>query len=280
MIDHDKNVGSVLDKIDQLGLANDTIVFYSTDNGPHMNSWPDAAMTPFRNEKNSNWEGAFRVPAMVRWPGKIKPGSVSNEIMSHLDWMPTLLAAAGMPDIKEKLLTGYKAGDMTCRRAPRQHDGRTPGSDVAEVICASPVYLKKFGKPKSPEHLDGHEAIEFYSTARRGVFPLEFIIAGKAREIALPSREMVEGAETMVTLARLGFGIIQVPRYHVARDIEEGRLVQILDAWRPSPMPISVLYPENRQLYPRSASSSIGSRPSFAARNEGGLARHDLKFHG
>ena len=84
----------------------------------------------------------------------------------------------------------------------------------------------------------------------------------------------------MVTLARLGFGIIQGPRYHVARDIEEGRLVQILDAWRPSPMPISVLYPENRQLYPRSASSSIGSRPSFAARNEGGLARHDLKFHG
>ena len=93
MIDHDRNVGTVLQKIDELGLANDTIVFYSTDNGPHMNTWPDGAMTPFRNEKNSNWEGAFRVPAMVRWPGKIKPGSVSNEIMSHLDWAPTLLAA-------------------------------------------------------------------------------------------------------------------------------------------------------------------------------------------
>ncbi len=113
MIDHDKNVGTVLQKIDQLGLANDTIVFYSTDNGPHMNTWPDGAMTPFRNEKNSNWEGAFRVPAMVRWPGKIKPGSVSNEIMSHLDWAPTLLAAAGMPDVKEKLLAGYKVADMT-----------------------------------------------------------------------------------------------------------------------------------------------------------------------
>jgi len=113
MIDHDKNVGTVLQKLDELGLANDTIVFYSTDNGPHMNTWPDGAMTPFRNEKNSNWEGAFRVPAMVRWPGHIKPGSVSNEIMSHLDWAPTLLAAAGMPDIKEKLLAGYKAGDMT-----------------------------------------------------------------------------------------------------------------------------------------------------------------------
>jgi arylsulfatase A-like enzyme len=113
MIDHDKNVGTVLQKIDALGLANDTIVFYSTDNGPHMNTWPDGAMTPFRNEKNSNWEGAFRVPAMVRWPGKIKPGSVSNEIMSHLDWTPTLLAAAGMPDIKDKLLAGYRIGDMT-----------------------------------------------------------------------------------------------------------------------------------------------------------------------
>ena len=113
MIDHDKNAGTVLQKIDQLGLADDTIVFYSTDNGPHMNSWPDAAMTPFRNEKNSNWEGAYRVPAMVRWPGKIKPGGVSNDIMSHLDWLPTLLAAAGMADIKEKLLGGYKAGEMT-----------------------------------------------------------------------------------------------------------------------------------------------------------------------
>ncbi len=92
MIDHDKNVGTVLDKLKDLGIEDNTFVMYSTDNGPHMNSWPDAAMTPFRNEKNSNWEGAYRVPAMVRWPGKIKPGSVSNEIVSHLDWMPTLLA--------------------------------------------------------------------------------------------------------------------------------------------------------------------------------------------
>lgn len=113
MIDHDKNVGTVLQKIKDLGIEDQTIVFYSTDNGPHMNSWPDAAMTPFRNEKNSNWEGAYRVPAMVRWPGKIKPGSVSNEIVSHLDWMPTLLAAAGVPDVKEKLLKGYKIGKST-----------------------------------------------------------------------------------------------------------------------------------------------------------------------
>jgi len=113
MIDHDKNVGTVLAKLDQLGLANDTIVMYGTDNGPHMNSWPDAGMTPFRNEKNSNWEGAYRVPAMVRWPGHIKPGAVSNEIVSHLDWMPTLVAAAGDPDITTKLLKGYKVGNTT-----------------------------------------------------------------------------------------------------------------------------------------------------------------------
>lgn len=110
MIDHDQNVGQILDALDELGLADNTIVFYSTDNGPHMNAWPDAAMTPFRNEKNSGWEGAFRIPAMVRWPGHFKPGTVSNDIMSHLDWMPTLLAAAGAPEVKDKLLTGYKAG--------------------------------------------------------------------------------------------------------------------------------------------------------------------------
>ena len=113
MIEHDKNVGTVLDKLDELGMADNTIVMYGTDNGPHMNTWPDAAMTPFRNEKNSNWEGAYRVPAMVRWPGKIKSGTVSNGIMSHMDWMPTLLAAAGAPDIKEKLKKGHQADAKT-----------------------------------------------------------------------------------------------------------------------------------------------------------------------
>jgi arylsulfatase len=86
---------------------------YSTDNGPHMNSWPDAAMTPFRSEKNSNWEGAYRVPCMVRWPGKIKPGSVSNQIVSHLDWLPTLLAIGGNDQVVPKLLAGEKVGDAT-----------------------------------------------------------------------------------------------------------------------------------------------------------------------
>ena len=111
MVEHDKHVGQMLDLLDELGIAEDTIVMYSTDNGPHMNSWPDAAMTPFRNEKNSNWEGAFRVPEVVRWPGKIEAGTVSNEIIAHQDWLPTLLAAAGDPDISEKLAAGYQAGD-------------------------------------------------------------------------------------------------------------------------------------------------------------------------
>lgn len=111
MIEHDRQVGMMLDLLDELGIAEDTIVLYSTDNGPHMNSWPDAAMTPFRCEKNSNWEGAFRVPEVMRWPGKIPAGVVSNEIISHMDWLPTFLSAAGVPDIKEKLKKGYKVGE-------------------------------------------------------------------------------------------------------------------------------------------------------------------------
>jgi arylsulfatase len=113
MIDHDKNVGTVLKALDDLRIADNTFVMYSTDNGPHMNSWPDAAMTPFRSEKNSNWEGAYRVPAMVRWPGHIKAGQVSNEIVAHLDFMPTLLAIAGDTEVKQELAKGYKVGDMT-----------------------------------------------------------------------------------------------------------------------------------------------------------------------
>jgi arylsulfatase A-like enzyme len=112
MIDHDKNVGQVLKALDDAGIADNTFVMYSTDNGPHMNTWPDGAMTPFRNEKNTSWEGAYRIPCMVRWPGKIKPGTVSNEIVSHLDWLPTILAMAGDTDITQKLLKGHKVGDM------------------------------------------------------------------------------------------------------------------------------------------------------------------------
>jgi arylsulfatase len=109
MIDHDAHVGQMLDLLDELGVAKDTIVLYSTDNGPHMNSWPDGAMTPFRSEKNTNWEGAFRVPALLRWPGKVPAGSVSNDIVSHHDWLPTFLAAAGDPHVVEKLRSGHEA---------------------------------------------------------------------------------------------------------------------------------------------------------------------------
>jgi arylsulfatase A-like enzyme len=110
MVEHDMHIGKFLKLLDELGIADNTIVFYSTDNGPHYNTWPDAAATPFRGEKNTNWEGGWRVPAMVRWPGKVKPGSVTNEIVHHMDWLPTFLAAAGEPNIKEKLKKGkYKA---------------------------------------------------------------------------------------------------------------------------------------------------------------------------
>jgi arylsulfatase A-like enzyme len=113
MIDHDKNVGQVLKVLDDLKIADNTFVMYSTDNGPHMNSWPDGAMTPFRSEKNTNWEGAYRVPCLVRWPGHIKPGTVANDMVAHHDWLPTFVALAGDANVKDELLKGYKVGDVT-----------------------------------------------------------------------------------------------------------------------------------------------------------------------
>ncbi len=106
MVDHDHHVGALLGILDDLGIADDTVVLYSTDNGPHMNSWPDAGMTPFRSEKNSNWEGAFRVPSLVRWPGHFPAGTVCNGIMSHADWFVTLLAVAGDADVAHRLRAG------------------------------------------------------------------------------------------------------------------------------------------------------------------------------
>ncbi|WP_416383906.1 arylsulfatase [Ruegeria faecimaris] len=106
MVEHDMHVGQLLDVLDELGIADNTIVHYSTDNGPHKNTWPDAGTNPFYSEKNTNWEGGWRVPSLVRWPGKIEPDSVSNEIMHHMDWLPTLLAAAGNETIKEDLKAG------------------------------------------------------------------------------------------------------------------------------------------------------------------------------
>ncbi|MFD1959256.1 sulfatase-like hydrolase/transferase [Novosphingobium panipatense] len=112
MIEHDETIGSLLNALDEMGITNDTIVVYSTDNGPHMNTWPDAAMTWFRSEKNTNWEGAFRVPMLVRWPGVIEAGTKTNEMMSHHDWIPTFCAIAGEPDIVGKLKEGYTANGL------------------------------------------------------------------------------------------------------------------------------------------------------------------------
>jgi arylsulfatase len=112
MMEHDDTIGSILKSLDDMGIADNTLVVYSSDNGPHMNTWPDGAMTWFRSEKNTNWEGAFRVPCLVRWPGKIKPGTVTNELMSHNDWIPTLCAIAGEPDIVNKLKQGYMANGI------------------------------------------------------------------------------------------------------------------------------------------------------------------------
>ena len=128
MVDHDKNVGQMLDLLDELGIADDTFVQYSTDNGPHRNTWPDGGMTPFRSEKNTNWEGAFRIPLLARWPGKIKPGSIANGIVQHHDWLPTFLAMAGEPDIIGKLKKGgYEANG-------RKYKNHIDGFDLTDYI--------------------------------------------------------------------------------------------------------------------------------------------------
>jgi arylsulfatase len=116
MVEHDEMVGKVLKKIDDLGIADNTIVIYSTDNGAEKLTWPDGGSTPFFGEKGTTWEGGFRVPLVMRWPGVIKPGTVYNNIISHEDWMPTLLAAAGDPDVVKKVAEGYKLGDKTFKQ--------------------------------------------------------------------------------------------------------------------------------------------------------------------
>lgn len=150
MVEHDMHVGELLKLIDDLGLADNTIVQYSTDNGPHYNTWPDAGTTPFRSEKNSNWEGAFRVPCFVKWPGKFAAGTTLNGIVSHEDWLPTFAAAAGAPGIKEKLLKGVELNGRSYKNHIDGHDltdylrGKTDQSprnefiyinDAAEVVA-------------------------------------------------------------------------------------------------------------------------------------------------
>jgi arylsulfatase len=115
MVEHDMQVGELLALVDELGIANNTVVMYSTDNGPHYNTWPDAGTTPFRSEKNSNWEGAYRVPTFVRWPGQFPAGETLNGIVSHEDWLPTFAAIAGNPDITTQLREGVELNGRSYR---------------------------------------------------------------------------------------------------------------------------------------------------------------------
>ena len=129
MVEHDMHIGQFLDLLDEMGIADNTIVHYSTDNGPHYNTWPDTASTPFRGEKNTNWEGGWRVPCALRWPGVVEPGSVSNGIVHHMDWLPTYLAAAGKDDIKEDLLDGY-----TSKALGRNYKIHLDGYDLSDHL--------------------------------------------------------------------------------------------------------------------------------------------------
>lgn len=140
MVEHDMHIGLFLNLLDELGIADNTIVHYSTDNGPHYNTWPDAASTPFRGEKNTNWEGGWRIPAMIRWPGVVQPGSISNEIVHHMDMLPTFVAAAGKNDIKEDLLDGYSSQSLG-----RDYKIHLDGYDITE-------HLKDPNNTRSPRH--------------------------------------------------------------------------------------------------------------------------------
>ncbi len=166
MVEHDLHVGELLKLLDDLGIADNTIVQYSTDNGPHFNTWPDAATTPYRSEKNSNWEGAYRVPCFVRWPGKIPAGETRNGIVAHEDWLPTFAAAGGDPEIKDKLLKGIELNgrpyknhldgyDMTdyltgkAKKSPRNEFVYV--TDEGQIACVrwgdwKAVYLENRGK--------------------------------------------------------------------------------------------------------------------------------------
>jgi arylsulfatase A-like enzyme len=157
MVEHDAQVGQILDKLKELGVEENTIVMYSTDNGAECFSWPDGGSTPFRNEKNSNWEGGYRVPCLIRWPGVIKPGTIYNDVFSHEDMLPTLLAAAGEPDIKGKLLGDFApwdgitrsiSTDTTCSRISGARSRKRPArsSSTGRTMATSAACATGVGK--------------------------------------------------------------------------------------------------------------------------------------
>ena len=136
MVEHDKHVGQLLDKLEELGLDENTIVMYSSDNGAEKFTWPDGGTSPFRGEKNENWEGGYRVPTVIRWPGVIEPGTVNNDIFSHMDMLPTLMAAVGVPDVKEQLMKGMRVGK-------KKFKVHLDGYDISDALA---------GKAPSPRH--------------------------------------------------------------------------------------------------------------------------------
>jgi arylsulfatase len=155
MVEHDAHIGLFLKKLDDLGIAQDTIVFYSTDNGPHYNSWPDAGTTPFRSEKNSNWEGAYRVPAFVRWPGRFLSGVTLNGIVAHEDWLPTFAAVAGAPDMADKIKAGV---ELNGRKYRNFIDGHNQLDYLSGTVKESPRkefwYVNDDGQVVAARYLD------------------------------------------------------------------------------------------------------------------------------
>ena len=167
MIEHDMHVGELLKLIDDLGLANDTIVQYSTDNGPHYNTWPDAGTMPFRSEKNSNWEGAYRVPCFVRWPGHFPAGTTLNGIVAHEDWLPTFAAAAGAPDIKDKLLKGVELNGRTYKNHLDGYNLLDYLERQDEGVAAQGVLLRERRRPDRRHALRRLEGRSSWRTAVR-----------------------------------------------------------------------------------------------------------------
>ncbi len=195
MVAHDENIGEMLNKLDELGIADDTIVMYSTDNGVHYNTWPDAGITPFRSEKNTNWEGGWRVPCFVRWPGKFKAGTVLNGIVTHQDWLSTFLAAAGVPDIKEKLLKGHKVGKKTFKV---HLDGFNMLPYLKGEVKGEPAAVLLLHQRRRRDHGDPHAGLE--SGADGAARQAAGVLVRAFREVARP--EAVQSATRPIRACR------------------------------------------------------------------------------
>jgi len=188
MLEHDGHVGQLLDKLDELGIADDTLVFYSTDNGPHYNSWPDAAATPFRGEKNTNWEGGWRVPAMVRWPGRVPAGTVTNGIMSDLDWMPTIAAAAGDTALEGgvRVARGEDQLDIGMRRAKFRQVGQHQVGDDPPLQVGHLLFGALGGGQHLPPRVGQHVAVPGAIEEPRREPPFEGFHPPRHRGVAHP----------------------------------------------------------------------------------------------